>query len=191
MRRLRHCRARDRRGSFVVWLLIALPIMLIMLLGVTGVGSLWLARAELSNLADSVALAGAKVWGDGPDNATNRTAAHLAAQALGQANTILAVASTVDHNDDPGATNNNLACPATITLGRFSGGIFAADQTPMAVNERACRADLTTSVTLPFWGTSGIIGPFTIQASAVAYYNGVVEGAGTPRLTVITASTCP
>jgi Flp pilus assembly protein TadG len=187
----RRRRARDRRGSFVVWLLIALPIMLLMLLGVTGIGSLWLARAELSNLADATALAGAKVWGDGADDATNRTAAHLAAQALGESNTILGVASALSANNNAGNTNNNDTCPGTITLGRLNGGVFAADQVPLAVNERACRAELTTTVTLPFLGSMGVVGPFTISASSVAYYDGVAVGTGTPRLTLITSATCP
>ncbi len=187
----RRRRGRARRGSFIVWLLIALPIMLFILLGVTGIGSLWLARAELGNLADAVALAGAKVWGDGADDAPNRTAAHLAAQALGEANTILGVASTLSANDNAANLNNNDTCPGTITLGRLTGGVFAADQMPMAVNERACRAELTTTVSLPFLSSIGIVGPFSISASSVAYYDGVVAGTGTPRLTVISSATCP
>lgn len=180
-----------RRGSITVWLLIAMPVMLIMLLTVTAIGSLWLARAELTNLADAAALAGAKIWGDGADDSTNRTAAHLAAKALAEANTILGTAPTVASNDNPANVNNNDACPATITLGQLSGTTFAADTVPAAVSERACRVQVTTAVTVPFLGTTGMVGPFTIQASAVAYYDGAAEGAGTPRLVNVVTVVCP
>src|SRR5262245_36720266 len=107
--------AHHRQGSLVVWLLIALPVMMMMFLTITTVGSLWLARAELANLADAAALAGAKVWGDGADDSINRTAAHVAAQALAEANTILGVAPVVSANDNAANVNNNDSCPGTIT----------------------------------------------------------------------------
>ena len=182
---------RLRRGSFTVWLLVAAPVMLLMLVSVTGIGSLWLARSELSNLADATALTGAKLWGDLGDSAATRTQVHYGAAAIAQANTILGVSSPVDPNDDPLAINNNAACPGTITLGRLTSSTFAADEVPLSVGERACRVELLTSINLPFFGSVGSIGPFTIRASAVARYDGASPGTGTPRLVNITAATCP
>jgi len=189
--RLPSRRRYDRSGSLTVWVLVSMPVMLIMFFTVTTIGSLWLARTELINLADAAALAGAKVWGDGPDDSTNRTAAHLAAEALAEANTVLSTAPNVSANNNSGNTNNNDLCPGEILLGRYLGTTFAGGQVPAAVNERACRVSFTVNVTVPFIGGTGMAGPFTIQATSTAFYDGAAEGAGTPRLVYITAATCP
>ena len=180
-----------RRGAVVIWLLVAMPVLLTMFFAVTTIGSLWLARTELTTLADAAALAGAKTWGDASNSAATRTAAHLAAEAVAETNTVLGTVLDVDANDDPVAVNNNAACPGTITLGRRNGTVFEAGSVPPAANERACRVQLTTTVSAPWFGGFGVIGPYTIQASSVAVYSSAIEGAGTPVLINISSATCP
>ena len=169
----------------------ALPLILTMFFTVMAVGKLWLARAELQNLTDAAALAGAKLWGDGSDVVAQRSAAHLLAQIVAESNTIVGTVLTVDGNNNPANTNNNNACPGTIELGTLSGGVFAGGTVPATVDQRAGRVDLSTTVTAPWFGAGGLIGPFTIRATSIAYYSSATIGAGTPRLVNITSATCP
>lgn len=55
---------RARQGIAVVWLLLALPVLLILLCLVVEAGNLWLARVELKHAMESAALAAVKEWGD-------------------------------------------------------------------------------------------------------------------------------
>ncbi len=192
VRRLsRRGRVGARRGSVILWMFFALPLILTMFFTVTTVGKLWLARAELQNLTDAAALAGAKIWGDGANGPSQRSLAHQAAQLVAESNTVVGTVLTVDGNNNTANVNNNNACPGTIELGALSGGVFAGGTVPATVDQRACRVDISTTVTAPWFGAGGLIGPFTIRSTSIAYYSSATIGAGTPRLVNITAASCP
>lgn len=57
-------RARLRRGSATLWMVVWLPGLLVLFCVLIGVANLWLARVELENALESAALAAVKQWGD-------------------------------------------------------------------------------------------------------------------------------
>jgi Flp pilus assembly protein TadG len=183
----RNCRnTRPRRGSAVVWILVATPAILVLFMVVLSLASIWQARAELQNAVEAAALAGAKFWGDNADTPANRTSARLAAQALYQSNTVFGKLVTIATNDNPSATNNNASTSGPILLGNLTSSTLQVNQTPGAVNERACYVIATASVT-PLLQGLGVLGPFTVKASAVAVYSGTTQGSGRPQLTIVTS----
>jgi len=178
--------ASGRRGAAVVWILVATPAILVLFMVVLSLASIWQARAELQNAVEAAALAGAKLWGDGADSPSNRTSAHLASQAVFQANTVFGKVGSISSNDNPSAINNNQSTSGPILLGSFVGSTFYVNQSPGAVNERACYVTTTASIT-PLLQGLGVLGPFTVQASAAAFYSGTTSGSGTPQLTIVTS----
>ena len=88
-----------RKGVATVWLIATGPALLLLLILVTDIGNVWLARIELVNACEAAALAGAKVWGDAPVHPTpdkvmqlalpDRIKAWTAAQIFGKANLVL------------------------------------------------------------------------------------------------------
>jgi len=177
---------RSRRGSAVVWILVATPVLLVLFMVVLSLASIWQARAELQNAVEAAALAGAKFWGDNADSPTNRTSARAAAQALFQSNMVFGKMVSIATNDNPSATNNNLSTSGPILLGSYAPSTFHVNQSPGAVNERACYVITTASVT-PLLQGLGVLGPFTVKASAAAVYNGSSQGTGRPQLTIVTS----
>jgi Flp pilus assembly protein TadG len=172
-----------RRGMATMWLIAAGPALLALLVLVTEIGNLWLAKIELHNAAEAGALAGAKVWGSGLDNAATRSAARVAAKAFAEANTVTGATLTISTNDDGGG--GNLICPGSIMLGSFTAGVL--DETiaaPIPAGQRACRVQATIQV--PSLWTS-INGPFPLQASATARYDSI---SGTPTLVSVTSIVC-
>ena len=91
-----------------MWIIAALPTLIIVLAVVVEVGNLWLARVELENALEAGALAAVKVWQDGGSRADARTAA----KNLTEANTIRGKTITISRNEDLGNTsgNENAAC---------------------------------------------------------------------------------
>jgi Flp pilus assembly protein TadG len=169
-----------------VWTLAWGPAFLVLLVLVTDIAHVWLARVELENAVESGALAGAKVWGDSPDSAGTRTAAHTAAKNFVETNTVVGTLITVSANNNPAATNDNAACPGSVLLGNINGTTFEANVVPASANERGCRVEASATVN-SLW--TGYAGPFTVRASATARYDGT-EGSGTPRLVRITSLLC-
>jgi Flp pilus assembly protein TadG len=179
-------RAAQRRGAAVVWILVATPVILVLFMVVLSLASIWQARAELQNAVEAAALAGAKLWGDNADTPANRTSARLAAQAVFQSNTVFGNMVSIASNDNPSATNNNQTTTGPILLGSFSSSTFYVNQSPATVNERACYVITTASIT-PLLQGLGVLGPFTVKASAAAVYTGTTQGSGTPQLTIVTS----
>ena len=180
---------RRRKGIATVWIIAAGPALLALLVLVTEIANLWLARVELRNAVEAGALAGAKTWGDAPnDDGAARSAARLAARNFTQANLVVGSTVSIALNDNgtgnDNQNNNNQTCPGSILLGRLNASVLdtTADN-PIAANERACRVYATEEVAR-LW--KGFGGPSSIQASATARYHD-----GMPRLTQITSTTCP
>ena len=172
-----------------MWILAAGPVALLMLGVLADYSKIWLSRVELQSAVEAAAQAGVKVWGDGADSGPNRSAARLAAQAFGQANTVNGATFTIGANDNgtglDNDNNNNANCPAgEVVLGRLAAGVLdTTASNPIAADERCCLVRKTFSVTSfgSFFG-----GPYTINVQAVARYDG-----GSVRLSEITSVTCP
>lgn len=177
-----------RRGVATLWIIIAGPAMLALLVLVTDIANLWLARVELENAVEAGALAGANVWGDGSDNPANRTAAHRAAEAVAQANLVVGEAFDVDANNNPAATNNNalVQCAGTVLLGTYTAATRNFDPLtpPPTVARRACRVEAAATVQ-SLW--LGFAGPFEARASATA----AADGTGGAKLVRVTSGVCP
>jgi hypothetical protein len=179
---------RSSRGIATLWIIIAGPAMLALLVLVTDIANLWLARVELENAVEAGALAGANVWGDGADDPANRTAAHFTAEAVAEANLVVGETFDVDANDDPSAPNNNalVQCSGTVLLGTYSTATQSFDPaaSPASPDERACRVEAAATVP-SLW--MGFAGPFEARASATA----VADGAGNVKLVRVSSGVCP
>lgn len=167
-----------------MWVIVIGPGLLSLLVLVTEIGNLWLAKIELNNALSAGALAGAKVWGSGADVGATRTAARIAAKAFAEANTINGTTFTIGTNDNGGG--NNLNCPGDILLGSYSPGTLDTTvAAPIPAGSRGVRCRAVIQV--PSLWTS-INGPFPVQAAATARYDSV---SGTPKLVTMTTLTCP
>ena len=70
-------------------------------------------------------------------------------------------------------------------LGQVIGTAFNAGQAPAAANERGAYVRLTGTLTSPWYG-GGVIGPFTVTASAAAVY----VSANEVRTVMVTSFSC-
>lgn len=55
-------RARSRRGAVLVWFVFLVPLMMLILFGLTDYGAMTLARVQLRNATDAAALSAVKTW---------------------------------------------------------------------------------------------------------------------------------
>lgn len=158
-----------RRAVATVWIVGFGPAMLALLVLVTEISSLWLARVELETAVESGALASVKVWGGLTDTLpSDRTTASAAGVSFAQANTVV---------------GNTITIAPTVTFGSYSGGTFtAAGQTIPNDGTRACIVYATVSVP-GIW--NGFGGPRSIQARATARYD-ISSSPGKPRLVRLT-----
>ena len=158
-----------RRAVATVWIVGFGPAMLALLVLVTEISSMWLARVELETAVESGALACVKVWGGLPDtSASDRTTAAAAGVRFTQANTVL---------------GNMITTTPSVTFGSYSSGTFtAAGQTIPNDGRRACIVYATVSVP-GLW--DGFGGPRSIQARATARYD-TSSSPGKPRLVHVT-----
>jgi Flp pilus assembly protein TadG len=167
-------------------MLMAVPLLLVLFMVVLALASIWLGRAELQNAVEAAALAGAKVWGDGADSSSNRSAARLAAQALFQANTVVGSTIVIATNDDPTAINSNQSVSGPILFGQLDGNTLYINRTPASTNQRAVVVTGTAAVA-PLIQGFGILGTFPVNAQACAYYTGSTPGSGSPQLIRLSA----
>jgi Flp pilus assembly protein TadG len=99
----------DRRGAVLVWFVMIVPLMLLILVGLTDYAGMSLARIELQNAVDAAALSAIKSWSHAEPSAAATEAATLFAanpvigQTLGGHDTGQAVATvlTQQTSDDP------------------------------------------------------------------------------------------
>ncbi|MHC4875253.1 MAG: pilus assembly protein TadG-related protein [Planctomycetota bacterium] len=172
-----------------MWVVIFGTSLMLMLGFVIEAGNIWLGRVELIHALEAGALAGAKVWGDGADDAATRSAARLAAQEFAQANTVTGATITVSTNDNMSGLqndgNNNLMCDGDVVLGGLTGGVFSASAAnPMAANERAVLVRGSFNVT----GITSLFNPpYVVTGQAIAR----ADGTGAVRLVEVTTINCP
>lgn len=144
--------------------------MLALLVLVTEISSLWLARIELETAVESGALACGKVWGSLPDtDPADRTTAAAAGVSFTQANTVL---------------GNTITIAPSVTFGSYSSGTFTTAGSSTILNDgrRACVVYATVSVP-GLW--NGFGGARSIQARATARYDTSSSPPG-PRLVHVT-----
>lgn len=171
-----------RRGVATMYLIIALPVLLLLFAIVTDIGHLWLARIELKTATEAGALAGAQRF-----TQADTTDARLAARTYTEANTVRGQSfQPVLNQANSGSTNTNQNedINGEIVLGAagLGGGNFTFDPNtepdPGSGLNAAARVRLT--VTIPsLWNSMfGVpLGPYSITAQAHAQNDN-----GVPRL---------
>jgi len=100
---LEHPQQKPRRGISTIWVLALIPTVGLLIVVLTDVANLWLAKVELTNAVEAAALSGVKTWREGGTTAQAR----LDAGDAFAANSILGQNSTLDTDDDPGGVNGN------------------------------------------------------------------------------------
>lgn len=185
---------RRRRGVAAMWLIAAIPTLLVLFALVTEIGNIWLARIELGNAVEAGALAGAQAWGAAStDNYAARLNARNLALTFTQANLVHGQTPITTLNDNGSGLNNdhnnNQSCIGSIVLlGSLSpaGVLDTGASNPIVPDQRACRVDATAQVR-PLWAIA-LCGPTTVQNSASARYD---SSSQTPRLAHVSSTTCP
>lgn len=155
-----------------------------MLVFVTDIANIWLARVEATNALEASALAAVKHWKDGGNSPANRRAARRAAVRYAAANTVLGNAVNINRNNSAtGDVNNNRSPSGNVVLGEicFVAGqaIFKANQSPTDSERFGVRTQATVPVSSLWNGFGGFsFGPYSVSVEAVA----LCRGSGQPRL---------
>ena len=97
----------QRRGVALLWLIIALPALLLFLVLVVEIGNLWLARLELEQSLEASALAAAKQWAETNDR-EGTEAARIAGNDFAKANLVRGMAVDLTNADLNAAFNGTL-----------------------------------------------------------------------------------
>lgn len=182
----------SRQGIAVVWLLLALPVLLILLCLVVEAGNLWLARMELKHAMESAALAAVKEWGDDDSNGTDEARIVGRQFALGNPvrGTSIVWAASPNYNGNPN-DNGNAACSdiqsgtfnedATLVFGAVTvGQEVTFNSTVMPVHDPdeedsipyGVRAQTVLQIPSVVSEIAGVpIGPFFIRAEATAMFD--------------------
>jgi len=173
--------ARQRRGVVALWLILALPVLLLLSIVVIEIGNIWLARAELENALEAAALAAVKEWGD------SSGAANLAARNVGvtyaAANTVTgsSVVITTNHGalvNENASLSGNLVFGAVTTTG--IPWVFSSSTVPGPGTSFGVRAQATVVVNSVACRLGGYVVPaFQVSATATARY---AVGGGSPQL---------
>jgi uncharacterized membrane protein len=191
---------RFRRGISTVWVVASAPALLAVLVMVTDLARIWLARVELETAVEAGALAGAKSWGAAKDMdpATEQCNARNAAVVFTEANGVVGMYVPITNNCGGSLSNNtNLSCPGNVIFGTVSrtdlNGVAYHFQGSVAVssishNDRGVTVVATANVT-SFWQTLfGLpLGPYKITAQATARS---MNTSGTPELIRISLFSC-
>jgi len=115
-------RRRQRRGVATLWLILALPVLVLLLGVVIEIGNIWLARVELENALEAAALAGVKEWGDagGGDTQTARNVAITYAASNTVTGTAVAITSNYQSPPPAGFRNQNATCTGDLIFGTIT-----------------------------------------------------------------------
>lgn len=191
---------RFRRGISTVWVVASAPALLAVLVMVTDLARVWLARVELETAVEAGALAGAKSWGSAPDSApvTEQCNARNVAVMFTEANGVVGMYVPITNNCGGSLSNNtNLLCTGNVIFGSVSrmdvNGIAYRFQGSVAVSsanhdDRGVTVVATAQVT-SFWHTLfGLpLGPYKVTAQATARST---TTSGTPELIRISLFSC-
>lgn len=118
-----------RQGVVMVWSLLLIPVVAVMIIMLTDLANIWLARIELKNALDAAALSAVKTWGEGGTTLQARQSANVAFSN----NTILGQTFTLN-TAEGGCANGNDTSSAEVLLGSvnelISGFEFDCGATP-------------------------------------------------------------
>jgi Flp pilus assembly protein TadG len=130
-----------RRGAVTLWVIAALPVILVAALVLIDVGRIWLGRIELKNALDAAALSAVKTWGE--SGGGNTLVPRQDAVDTAAANTILGQPVVLGLNYTAGnAPNQNTSCAGDLIFGTLTDDdpafVYTSCQTPSCLN-----ADIT------------------------------------------------
>jgi len=102
-------RISSRRGSATIWLILALPVLLVLFCFTLNIAQQWLARVELENALEAAALAAVKEWGDA--NGGDTIIPREVGVEYAQLNSMRGFRVQIGDNYDPaGGVNQNQRC---------------------------------------------------------------------------------
>jgi Flp pilus assembly protein TadG len=170
--------SRERRGLATLWLIVAGPALMTLLIFVADVANIWLARVELENALESAALAGVKEWGDAgfPDTQAARTVA----VSYANANTIVGTPLVITDNYDNGGganqngpqTGNLIFAAVTSASSPYNLNAGIVGSCGGGGNGGAVIAQSTAPVPSLADSLFGVpLGPYSVQSQATARYN--------------------
>jgi len=109
--------SRRRRGVAALWLILALPVLVLLLGVVIEIGNVWLARVELENAMEAAALAAVKEWGGAGGGSGTETARWVGVE-YAKANTVTGTAVGIGTNWNSGVSpNENADCAGNLVFG--------------------------------------------------------------------------
>ncbi len=172
------CNARGaRKGIAAIWVILAVPVVLVVLILVTDIAHLRLARIEAENALEAAALAAVKQWRDGGNTAANRTAARQACLSFAAANTVVGhpVALDANENQSSGDANDNASITGNVVLGAVAHTGGGWQLKPATAPGRGKPFGVHVQATVPvnsLWGQFGglTFGPYSVSAQATAYF---------------------
>ncbi len=179
-----------RAGVATVWVILTVPAIFTMLVFVSDIANLWLARIELGNALEAGALAAAEEWAQG----SSTTQARTIAQDYAFANNVIGQPVSLGSNQDLAqGPNDNASCTGDIVLGAVDvlTFTFSAGTAPGPPSTRHFGVKTQKTVVVPSLWTSlfGFTpGPYEVTAHAIA----MCPATGTPaQLVHINTFTCP
>ena len=188
-------RPNARRCVAAVWLLVVAPACILMLVVVTELSNLWLARVQLENALEAAALAGVQIWGD----TGSLTNARAGAVEMALANAIVGEPLVITPNGGGPGANENASCSGNVIL----GGITIAPPTTFAAGTApdcgalipihyGVRCQATVAVDSLWSSIFGFtVGQHDVSATATALYICPAATGGPPRIVQIDTYTCP
>lgn len=189
--RARQAQTAPRRGAAALWCLITIPALLLLLVFVSDIGRLWLAKVELGNALEAAALAGVKEWQAGATTAATRTVV----QQYALANSAGDLPVNLSDNSGAQANGNAAGAGGEIILGTITGvpGNYTFDATqapncgvnlPFAVLTQ--KTHPVTSLFTNFLGAS--FGPYAVRGRSIAWFS---CAGGSPQLISVTTIISP
>jgi hypothetical protein len=155
----RRSSCRSRRGIALLWVLIAGPAAITMLIVVTDTANLWSARTEYRNGLEAAALAGVAKLADTPEGERpDERAVRAAALAVARANTVSGVPIRTADAD------------LTVQLGWYGeSGFVEQHERPDSSAVRAVRVEGIVNVESLYGAfLTTVFGPYDIASSALA-----------------------
>lgn len=180
-------RGHARGGVATFWVIVAVPVILTLLVVVSDVANLRLARIEAENAVEAAAIASVKQWHESGNNAAKRHNARLTAASYAAANTVIGQPVQITLNEGQLDDNDNALLAGNIVLGKITSGGAQFDHTD---EPQAGEFGVHVQATVPVqsvWGQFGNLsfGPYSVFVQATALY----DASGEPRLVRIPSFT--
>jgi Flp pilus assembly protein TadG len=168
--------AHQRRGVVTLWMIVALPVLMLLLILLIEIGNIWRARVELENALEAAALAAVKEWGNGASNSDARDVG----VAYAAANTVTGSPVVITDNDSGAPADNGNALPnGNLVLGAVTTTtipwVFHSGTTPSCsapATDFGVRAQATVRVNSVALRLGGYVVPMLyVSAAATARYS--------------------